>query len=162
MQVQAASLATAPAAEGLMVSVTASAPWMASSQLTRTVVQPACSWERHQEARPAGPRGRGRRKVRTADGDLMAVYETAGAQAGEGDEAAGRRPGRRLGEGQGGDGGGDGVLGGLLDRPREPEQIGAGVPGMDWTAVTVIWPLVTVPVLSRTTVSMAREDSRAW
>ena len=36
------------------------------------------------------------------------------------------------------------------------------VPGTGWAAVTVIWPVVTVPVLSRTTVSMAREDSRAW
>ena len=36
------------------------------------------------------------------------------------------------------------------------------VPGTGWTAVTVIWPVVTVPVLSRTTVPIAREDSSAW
>ena len=46
--------ATAAAADGLTVSVTASAPLTVSSQLTSTAVQPACSWARHQAARSAG------------------------------------------------------------------------------------------------------------
>ena len=56
-----------------------------------------------------------------------------------------------------------GVLGGLLDRAGVAEQVGAAGAGDGaGRAVTVIWPVVTVPVLSSTTVSMAREDSSAW
>ena len=44
------------------------------------------------------------------------------------------------------------------NRSRSPRL----TPGTASTPVTVIWPVVTVPVLSSTTVSMAREDSRAW
>ena len=54
------------------------------------------------------------------------------------------------------------MLGGLLDRPAYRSSAARPVPAAGRTPVTDIWPVVTVPVLSKTTAPMAREDSRAW
>ena len=54
------------------------------------------------------------------------------------------------------------VLGCLLHRAGLAEQLLAADPSAAATSATAITPVVTVPVLSSTTVSTAREDSSAW
>ena len=62
--------------------------------------------------------------------------------------------------GAGGDGPGDRVLGGVLQRPgQEQRLLGASTPAAVATSTSAIWPVVTVPVLSSTTVSIRRVDS---
>ena len=54
------------------------------------------------------------------------------------------------------------MLGGLFDRGGVAEQLGAVDAGGAAVHARLIRPVVTVPVLSSTTVSMVRDDSRAW
>ena len=58
-----------------------------------------------------------------------------------------------------GDGPGDRVLGGVLDGAGEPQDVARLVPATVMTSMSVICPVVTVPVLSSTMVSTRRVDS---
>ena len=93
---------------------------------------------------PRGPADDDRVPVDDADDTASAVIgETLdGGQLADGLASLGRdRLGNR-------------VLGGVLDRPGEPQQLAGLVPGVVTTSVTDMRPVVTVPVLSRTIVSM--------
>ena len=97
---------------------------------------------------------------RSTDQHVVPVDDAADAAAGQVDEAGDRSS---LGRIDGcGHGTGDRVLRGVLDRRRVRRAPGRGPrPAATSTSLTVIEPVVTVPVLSSTTVSIARVDSSA-
>ena len=62
-----------------------------------------------------------------------------------------------------GDRAADRVLGGVLERAGEAQHLVEGLAvGRRAPGCTLMWPVVTVPVLSSTIVSTLRVDSRTW
>ena len=126
------SAATAPAAEGLTVSATATAPRAWPSHPASTTVRPG-PLPRH------ALRGQPGRDIQPAVAEqffspndhLVAVHGAARAQPRQSREAIGLRQRPEFGAGGGADRGGHRMLGGLLHRPGVPEQdIAAGARGL--------------------------------
>ena len=90
----------------------------------------------------------------------VAVDDALDAEAFEVGEALDAGSGPSSVAGGGGDGLGDRVLGGVLERAGEAQHLVAVDAVGDPTSTSAMRPVVTVPVLSSTTVSIWRVDSR--
>ncbi|WP_374224539.1 hypothetical protein, partial [Streptomyces sp. CBG30] len=88
----------------------------------------------------------------------MSVHHTLDAESGDVGEAfrGGEGGSAQAFDGSCCDGLGDGVFGGVLDGSGQSQDVVSSVPSAVWTARSVILPVVTVPVLSRTMVSTWR------
>ena len=163
------SRVTASAEVGLTVSATMSTPRTAPSQAANTTVWPgglgAVRRGRRARPGPAAPTAtssqrRGRRatacpSTTPRDAEPPGSWRSPRRRGAVGrlpcPAAVPARPGR--------DRRGDRVLGGVLDRPGQPQQVARVVAGRGGHVGQAIRPVVTVPVLSSTMVSTARVDS---
>jgi hypothetical protein len=156
------SPATAPGADGLTVSATASAPLTSPSQQTRTVVWPARSHCVHWLARSGG--------IGTPRSRSSLCRPTTISRPSTSPRAP--RPGRARKPSAWGSGPSSAKAAALIaaamacsdacsTAPAYLSRSARLMPGTARSPVSVIWPLVTVPVLSSTTVSIDPDDSRA-
>ena len=102
----------------------------------------------------------GEQEPRPADDHRVAVDDALDAETLRGWRSPSTGAAGRRGRGGVGDGLGDRVLGGVLERADEARTSSRSVPSTVTTSTRVIRPVVTVPVLSSTTVSIRRVDSR--
>ena len=159
----ARSSATAAAAESLTVSATAIAPRAAPSQPTSTAVRPACSHRRHWPASspstaiPCSASSRARPMTISRPSTVPRAPSPGSARNAP---ARGSGPHSSLAA----------ALIAVATECSEPSSTAPAylsrsaraTPPAACTPASSIRPVVTVPVLSRTTTSTARDDSSAW
>ena len=157
------SEATAAAAEALTVSATATAPRARPPQPASTTVRPARSHAAHCPARspgimiPRSPNSLSRPAITSCPSTIPHAPRPGSDTK---PPARGRSPSSARAAAQ--TAAATGCPEASSTAPRRRSSTARLVPGAGWTPVTVISPVVTVPVLSSTIVSTDREASSAW